>query len=394
MIVFALIATGMTLLALLFVLPVLLTKTAATNQPVQDAEINLQVLRDQLRELDNDVQSGTLEAVNYASSKQELEFRVAQEVLHAKPQPRQTNRSAALTYSLLIFVPLMAITLYLLLGNPLALNPAAYQQPPTKQPPIAIIEKLAQQLKSQPDNADGWNTLARAYYAMGRFNDAAAAYARLIQISPTNPDYLVSYAITLAILHQKNFQGEPEQLLQRALALNPTNVRALSLAGSVAYERRDYAAALVYWKSVLPLIAADSELSRSTINSITEAQHLISVVPPTVSGTLALDPQLQSRLAISDTDTVFIYARAVDGPKFPLAVLRTTVKQLPLHFTLDDSMAVVANSKLSDYPHLILGARISHSGSATASSGDAEAISGVVDLGAVGVKLNINSIRK
>ena len=394
MIAFALIATGMTVLALLFVLPALITKNAATNQPVQDAEINLQVLRDQLRELNNDVQSGTLEVANYASCKQELELRVAQEVLQKKAQLQQTTRSGALPYALIVFVPLMAITLYLLIGNPLALNSAAYLQPPTKQPPIAIIEKLAQQLKTQPNNADGWNTLARAYYAMGRFNDAADAYARLIQLTPNNPDYLVSYAITLAILHQKNFQGEPEQLLQRALALNPTNVRALSLAGSVAYERRDYPAALAYWNQVLPLIAADSELVRSTINSITEAQRLISVVQPSVSGTLALDPQLKSRLAISDTDTVFIYARAADGPKFPLAVLRTTVKQLPMNFTLDDSMAVVANSKLSDYPQLILGARISHSGSATASSGDAEAISGVVDLGAVGVKLNINSIRK
>ncbi len=111
-----------------------------------------------------------------------------------------------------------------------------------------------------------------------------------------------------------------------------------------------------------------------------------------MSGTVDLDPALRAQVA--DTDTVFIFARAVDGPRFPLAVLRKQVKDLPVTFSLDDSMSMMPNAKLSGFPNVQVGARISKSGSATPGPGDLEGVSAPLHLGATDVKVKINSIRK
>lgn len=406
--------------ALLFILPTLLRKEAVVRRHALRDEVNLTVLRDQLRELNADLAAGTIDAPEYQSARQELERRVAEDVRPSGESTRSTpvNRWTAMLVGLA--VPVVAVSLYFLVGSPAGLDPAQVGAPndPTHQLTekqiVNMVAGLAQRLKNKPDDAEGWNMLARSYSALGRFNEAADAYARLVKLVPGDADLLADYADILATSQNNSLQGEPESLIARALLADPKNIKALALSGGVAFERRDYQGAVAQWKKILLLVPPESDIARSTTSSIGQAQGLAggpataqapvaaAASAPTpkapvaeaveVGGTVELDPALRSKVA--DTDTVFIFARAAEGPRFPLAVLRKQVKDLPASFVLDDSMSMVATAKLSGFPMVVVGARISKSGSATPSVGDFEGVSEPVRPGAKGLKIRINSQRK
>jgi cytochrome c-type biogenesis protein CcmH len=178
----------------------------------------------------------------------------------------------------------------------------------------------------------------------------------------------------------QKLRGEPERLLARALAADPKNVKALILSGDAAFERSDLAAATVHWQAALASAAPGSEfaqMARDNLTHIGAPMEGVAAAPQpaaapsaAVSGRVELDPALRAQVA--DTDTVFIVAKAADGPRFPLAVLRKQVRDLPLQFTLDDTMGMMPGVKLSQFPQLVVSARISKTGNAIAAPGDLE----------------------
>lgn len=393
--------------ALAFVLTPLLRKEHVTTQHIRRDELNLAVLRDQLRELDADLEAGLIEPLSYESARHELERRVAEEV---KPEAAVQTSGASKRWSAVavgIAVPVLSISIYLWIGSPNALDPtqvAAADENSheiTQEQIEGMVAKLAQRLQNDPDNAEGWNMLARSYSAMGRYGEASEAYARLVKLNPNDANLYADYADTLAMAMNRSLQGEPEKLIDRALAIDPKNIKALALSGSAAFERKDYANAAGRWQKIMDLVPRDSDIARSTLSSINEAQSLMGQAPSVqpqqaqaaaggaqVAGTVDIDPALRAQA--SDTDVVFIFARAADGPAFPLAVLRKQVKDLPFKFVLDDSMSMVPEAKLSNFPKVIIGARVSKSGSATPSPGDLEGITDPVAPGATNLKIRIN----
>lgn len=423
MTVFFIAAALLLAVALLFVLPTLLRQAAVVNPHALRAEVNLTVLRDQMRELDADLAAGTINATAHASAREELERRVAEDVQPGVASVDATTTGKRWTAAGVgLSVPLVAISLYLVLGSPAALDPAqttaaAPQDKPheiTEEQILSMVAALAQRLQNEPGNAEGWTMLARSYNAMGRYGEAADAYARLVKLVPGDAALLADYADTLAMSSNRSLQGEPEKLIAQALTADPKNVKALALSGSAAFERRDFTRAAAQWQKVLLLVPPESEMARSTQNSISQAQAQVggpaaapaavapvassapmtAVAAPSgaeVAGTVELDAALRSKVA--DTDTVFIFARAAQGPRFPLAVLRKQVKDLPTSFVLDDSMSMMPDVKLSSFPLVVVGARISKSGSATPSAGDLEGLTEPVRPGAKGLKIRINSQR-
>ena len=423
MTVFFIAAALLLAVALLFVLPTLLRQAAVVNPHALRAEVNLTVLRDQMRELDADLAAGTINATAHASAREELERRVAEDVQPGVASVDATTTGKRWTAAGVgLSVPLVAISLYLVLGSPAALDPAqttaaAPQDKPheiTEEQILSMVAALAQRLQNEPGNAEGWTMLARSYNAMGRYGEAADAYARLVKLVPGDAALLADYADTLAMSSNRSLQGDPEKLIAQALTADPKNVKALALSGSAAFERRDFTRAAAQWQKVLLLVPPESEMARSTQNSISQAQAQVggpaaapaavapvapsapmtAVAAPAgaeVAGTVELDAALRSKVA--DTDTVFIFARAAQGPRFPLAVLRKQVKDLPTSFVLDDSMSMMPDAKLSSFPLVVVGARISKSGSATPSAGDLEGLTEPVRPGAKGLKIRINSQR-
>lgn len=427
MTVFLITALFMTGAALAFIIPTLLGKHGISHVQVQRDQVNLTVLRDQLHELDRDLAAGTIDANAYDSARQELEQRVAEDVQPHLPPKEATPRGAAQAMAVGVAVMIAAAGLYAHLGQPAGLDLA--QVTATREitrnidpkDANAAIEQLAQLLKTQPENTEGWTMLARSLNAMGRYADASRAYKNLTTLLPNDAVLLTEYAGSAAMAQGASLQGEPERILGRALAAEPNNVKALSLAGSAAFERGDYDAAIARWKQVLALAPADSEIVQVANGNIQEAlaaaaagnQPIPADAPVAsperaqpvvqqssasattratqVAGVVELDPARRSE--VKDTDTVFVFAKASEGPRFPLAVLRRQVKDLPFGFVLDDSMSMMPDAKLSKFPSLVVSARISKTGNATPEPGDLEGTVSSVQPGANDVRIRISSRR-
>lgn len=271
---FLILAALLSLLSLSFILPALLGKPRE-DAPVPRGDVNLAVLRDQLRELELDLASGLIGAGAGDAARQELLRRVAEEV---RPETPATPAGAGLrgqAAALGLALVLGAGGLYGLLGNPRGLDPDIVAVAPStlsNQQAAAMVEQLARRMQDEPANAQGWRLLARSYTALQRHADAARAYASLLALVPGDAALLTSYADVLAVAQGNSLKGEPERLLRRALALDPNHVNALILFGSAAFERTDYAAAIASWERIAPLVEPDSDAWRMTSANLADAR--------------------------------------------------------------------------------------------------------------------------
>jgi len=331
------------------------------------------------------------------------------------------KRSKAAGIAVAVAVPLISVSLYLGLGNRQGLErgkETALQGAPHQLTPEQIttmVARLAQRLETNPDDGEGWVMLARTYNALGRYGDATGAYARAEVMFPKNAQLLADYADTLAMAQGQTLLGKPEALVQRALQADGNNLKALALAGTVEFEKSDFAKAIEYWQRMLPLLPADSEMGNSVRASIQEAQDKLGGAPKSsvpiapeqqggapksstasavakaksVSGTIQLAPALAARAA--PEDTVFVLARPAQGARMPLAAVRVKVKDLPLAFSFDDSMALNPSAKLSDFAEVVVAARVSKSGNVVPQRGDLEGVSKPLPPGTNGIIVVIKS---
>jgi cytochrome c-type biogenesis protein CcmH len=305
--------------------------------------------------------------------------------------------------------------LYASLGNPAAISPQARAAPgePTPQDVEAMVAKLAERMEKQPPgnvaDLEGWVMLGRSYAVMQRYPEASKAFARALQLAPGDAQVLVDQADVLAMQQGGNLLGEPLRLIEQALQNDPSNLKALALAGTAAFDRKDYAGAIGYWGRARAGAPQDSEFARSLDQSIADARAAAggslasagtstaaSAAAPaagaqSISGRVSLAPTLASRVAPGDT--LFVFARAAEGPRIPLAILKRSAAELPLNFTLDDSMAMSPELKLSGFANVVISARISKSGDAMPQSGDLEGQTAPLAGRSNGVELNIDRVR-
>lgn len=390
--------------AVLFtVLP--LARRSARPAESRDA-VNAAVYRDQLRELDADVQAGTLAPDQRDKARQEIEARLASDLGKGEPAPESRGSARGAALALGLAVPICALAIYLTVGNPRALSPEATAEAGphgvTAQQFETMVERLSARMKERPDDLEGWMMLGRSYAVLGHFPQSAAAYAKAVALAPNDAQLLADYADSLAMAQGRTLKGEPEKVLKRALAADPNNVKALVLAGTAAYDRNDKAAAVQLWERALAVLPAESEMARRVRASVAEVrgESQIAQAPKVpkvpkaaagarVSGTVKVDPKLAGK--IGPDDTVFIFARAAEGPRMPLAIMRRQGRDLPVKFTLDDSMAMAPQMNLSAFPRVVIGARVSKSANAAAQPGDLQGSSGPISVGSERVDVTIDT---
>jgi cytochrome c-type biogenesis protein CcmH len=424
MMLFWAVAAAMLLLALWLLAGGLLRPPPRSAPGKSASQSNLAVLKTQLQQLDGERVGGGLSDAQYQQSRAEIERRVLEEESVATAPERSGSPRATLLL-LLLAVPVLALALYGLLGTPQALSPEALaaaspHDDVTQQDLQAMVAKLAERMEQRPpgqvSDTEGWVMLGRSYAAMQRYPEAQRAFARALQLMPNEAQILADQADVLAMLQGRNLEGEPLKLIDRALQNDPSNLKALALAGTAAFERKDYAGALNYWGRARAVAPPDSEFAKGLEGGMAEARMAAggSAAPPvaapataalaaaqgastaaqattSISGRVSLSPTLAARVAPGDT--VFIFARAAEGPRMPLAILKRTVGDLPASFTLDDSMAMTPQFKLSSFASVVVGARVSKSGNATAQSGDLEGLSPPLSGGNTQVDLVIDSVR-
>lgn len=406
---FWILATGLMVLAIAFiVLPFL--KKREYNTLSAD-ELNLSVFKQQLEELDSDLNNGILDQTRYQAARRDLEKELLEDVEGDKIEASATSKKTGKwIMSVALIVPLMSIGMYQALGSPeiiprLAAAPDDTNQPsdtasPHSQqgmqnlPPMEeLVKKLAAKMEQQPENLDGWLMLGRSYMALKQPQAAIEAYEKAMKLNPENTTLLLAYAEALGQMAGNDFTGKPAELISKAHNLNPEDLNGLWMIGIVSYQNGEYQDALNSWEKLEAKLTPQSKDIASVQNAISDVRQKLGLenklpsiaqaepaaetaAPQTASNESAIEvilklaPELQDR--VNPDDLVFIYAKAISGPPMPLAAARKRVKDLPLTVILDDSMAMMPQMKLSSFSEVVVGARISKTGKPVAQSGDLE----------------------
>ena len=408
-------ATLMTLLALAIVLVPLLRARAVPGPSSHEAA--LAVLRGQRREIESDIAAGTLPADARAEAMAELVERAGEDLAAgesaaARAQPASKPWLAAIALG--IAVPALAFGIYAAIGTPAASDPktlAAVRRPENEAQLVGLIENLARKVRERPDDAQGWALLARSLAAIGRFPEAADAYEHLARLVPGDAQVLADWADALGMAQGRTLLGRPRELAQAALKIDPKHPKALALAATAAMDAGDFVMALGYWQRVAAQLPADSQDAAQVGNIIAEVRGRAAASgkalpaapqPPaqvagstpasarSVSGSVALAASLASQ--VTGGETLFVFARAENGPRVPLAVMRASARALPISFTLDDSQAMAPGVNISSAQALRVEARISRSGNATPQPGDLVGTSAVVRPGAREVRVVVDKV--
>lgn len=367
-------------------------------------ELNARIYRDQLLELDRDLAAGTISAADHAQSRAELQRRVLDDTSLTEPSAGSTSSSRLTLWLIALALPLAAGGLYSWLGTPAALDPRATHVV-TRSEVEKMVAELAERVAKNPSDSKGWVVLARSYRVMGRLPEAQTAFEHIGEALNQSPVLLTEYADVLATRAMGNFDGKPAALIAQALQLDPENVIAMSLAATAAYNRGDVAQAIAHWEHLQRLVPPESDDAkwlaqalakvRAQVGTMPAAQAIASTKPAgtgaSVSGRVSLASALRDK--VQPGDTVFVFARATQGPRMPLAVQRAHVSDLPLDFKLDDSMAMSPALKLSSFAELRVEARVSRSGSATPAAGDLIGTGPVVKPGASQIAVQIDQLR-
>ena len=392
MIIFLTLSGTLLLIALILILLPLL-RPVSTSGPTGH-EVNLQLARHRLIELESDVASGRLDPIDYPSARSELERSLLSDLADSVA-PRTPARRAIPTAAFLgLIFPLAAAGLYLTFGTPEVLtnNYTQVDLPKTvngkKLPPVAVlIEQLEKKVTQNPDDLRGLSLLTNAYMSLRRYTDAIPLFERWQTLDENNADLLARYADALAMANNGDLRGKPTALLERALQINPNQIQALWLAAMAADEQDNLSATLMYLTRLQGLVVDNKEAHQEVTTMIASARSRVTAsglaLPPT-SGTdatlNALTPPARLSVLVelnpavgqqvNTTDTVFVYARPIDGSKMPIAITRRRAVEFPLRVILDDSLAVMPSQKLSDVEQVEVVARISRTGNAMPTRGD------------------------
>jgi cytochrome c-type biogenesis protein CcmH len=380
--------------------------------------LNIAVYRDQYRELEQDHRDGLLSDAQRDAARAELEARLAQDALTVPPAPVPVARGGyGLGPALAAAIPALALGLYLVAGEPgflvqMAAADQAQQERERKvQEALARLDDQVDQalvtledaVRENPDDGVSWTFLANAYIARDRWEDAESAYERAYALMPDTAVVVSGYAETIAVNAGRDLSGRPIELVREALLLDPEDPKALELSGIHAYQNQEYSTAGYYWNQLLRQTPEDTPAHAELTTMVRNARALghaeafgaqqagEAPAPEAISGRVELAPDLIGKA--EPGDAVYLFARTATGGTEPLAALRTRLDQLPVAFTLDDTLALTADHVLSNHESVTLLARVSRHGDSQARPGDLEGILEGVAVGRDDVLLVIDTVR-
>ncbi|MEO8346319.1 MAG: c-type cytochrome biogenesis protein CcmI [Betaproteobacteria bacterium] len=395
------------------------------------------VFRDHKRQLDAEVAAGTLSVADRDAAESELVARFGTELGAAPIEVAASSEHSRWIAAIMLVavVPISAALLYLMLGDPAAVNPpppVAAETKITDPQIVAMIDRLAEKMKANPEDPKGWILLGRSYMKLGRYEDSAAAFAEAAKHMPESAALLADQAEAIALAQGERLQGRPAELLKRALELDPNHPKAIAMSAAAKAEHGDYNGAIALWqrlKASMPpnseqtqqidAVLAELEAARKaapvaagTPPSTAAAAQLPTQLPtPVPASTVAAKPgaaipssgtvngvtgrvEIDAKLAgkFAPEDALFIYARDPNGSRMPLAVMRGTAAELPRTFSLTDAMAMTPASTISKAKTVVVEARISKSGNATPQAGDLRGASATVTPGTGNVRIIIDQV--
>lgn len=349
-------------------------------------DLNIQAFESQSVDLQVELQAGRLEQAQYEALHTELQRNLLGDVptQSGATEPASTQPSKGIGYTavlLSVVVLAGALALYLNQGSSQTLQQMATKQAFAQQLTAAAPEQrlllLETKARENPDDADSWYALANVYFQQQHFEQSIAAYERLLSLVGDQPGLLAEYAQALFFIKGNRVTAEVKELAERILRVQPGNVSALGLLGIEAFENKQYARAIAAWQSALE-VAPDAQGSNALRQGIKRAQQLLADLPQGAQQQVAQSARLTLHVSIeksllsqlSPELSVFVLARAINGPRIPLAVQRLQVKDLPIEVILSDDMAMTPELKLSSVDEVEVLARVSFSGQPLPQKGD------------------------
>ncbi len=296
-----------------------------------------------------------------------------------------------LVLALAIAIPLLSFALYKYTGNPKAFEPVPTAPAPAISETTNIntaIASLEAELKSKPDNLEGWVLLARTQMAMENFEAANQAFAKAIALQPGNPDFKTERAEAMVRASKtRTFPDEALALLKQALAENPEHERAMFFMGMHYLQQGDSAQAEIYLNKLLPKLDADAAIALREQMDIARVQQgkppletpENQATPNTViiKVQISLDKTLAS--AVKPGAVLFVFAKAINGGGPPVAAKRIEVNTFPIQLELSDADSLMPSAKLSSQEKVSISARISMQGVADSQAGDIEAQAVIIE---------------
>jgi len=403
MIDFWLLATLLGLAALMFLWwPIVVQRRHRQSNSISRQDLNIQAFESQSADLQTELQAGRLEQTQYEALKTELQRNLLGDVpkQQADEQAQSATSSKGLSFTAILLslvVLLGGVGLYLNMGSSQTLQQMAAQrsfaQRLTAAAPEQRLVLLEAEARDNPQDEDILYALANVYFQQQHFDKAVDAYERLLNQVGDQPGLLAEYAQVLFFIKGNRVTAEVKNLAERILRVQPGNVSALGLLGIDAFENERYAQAIAAWQSALEA-APDAQGAEALRQGIVRAEQLLADLPQEETSQdtsqtqvaqtarlilqVSIDEKLQSQL--SPELRVFVLARAVNGPRMPLAAQRLQVKDLPAEVILDDAMAMTPELKLSSVEEVEVLARISFSGQPLPQKGDLQGSFGPVNV--------------
>ncbi|RDH81114.1 MAG: c-type cytochrome biogenesis protein CcmI [endosymbiont of Galathealinum brachiosum] len=409
MISFIISAVILVLMAIYFIVPALKKKNYAFSDEYDD--LNVDIAKDRLAEIKSQLEAGEINQQTFQQLHDELESTLALD-LSDVPQSQSQNElsesketSKLMPIVLAAIIPLAAAAIYYQLGDFAAATGTRIEAtviPAGEDRPEMTIEdavaKLEQRLAEEPENPEGWFMLAKTYMTMKQYHKAVSSYEKVIEQVGEEPEVLIRYADALAMTEGGRLTGVAKPIVDKVIVLMPDSPTVLWMAGTAENQQKNFSKALTYWYKLRPMLiedaatlaqldqlisGAESQLSANEVAQLKKvapaAESKVVTNAAEIIVTVELDSALKDK--VSANDTLFIFAKAMQGPPMPLAAVKKTAADLPITVSLNDAMAMMPQMKLSSFDQVKISATISKSGQPGVQSGDL-----FVELSPVNVK--------
>lgn len=344
--VFIGISALLTLLVVAWLVRPLLRKNTGTG--ISSEKLNAAIHRDQLHALEADLARGVITQQDFETTRDELQLRLLDdtESFEASPKGKTTGFWTATRTSVAVglSLPALALGLYLQLGTPEAINPAATDHANNEQL-TQMVDTLAARLKDDPADSKGWVMLARSYKALERFQEADLAYEKAGDMVKTDAELLLDHADVLGVLAGNRLTGKPKQMIEEALRLDPLNPMALMMDGVAFYQGGDYTSAVTRWEKLLGLLQPDSPDAQQVQANINDARAkgglsagASNALPPVPAGAAAgMTPEMINQMVDR------LAARLKDNPD-DLAGWARLARAYKVQNRLDEAIAAYAKT--------------------------------------------------
>ena len=355
-------------------------------------QTNLELFAERLKILEKELQDDLLDQTEFDALKKELEINLLQDMkqkgddsLDIAIKPKNALWPTFMTLCVLAISGYMYQHLgaYNELANPpQASNP--HEGMDTAQIMAQRVQMMEARVQAQPDDSQSWFSLGHAYISANQYDKAVAAFDKVMDLVGIQAELLGPKAT--ALYYKANQQLTPaiQAIIDQSLSLDPQDPSTLLLVGMDAFFTADYKKAIDSWQLILDsdrndvdrtalmnaIGSAKMRIQTETGAMPKDANHnpMATANAKSVDIAISISPELADKVA--DTDMVFIFARATQGPKLPLAATKISASSLPVTITLDDSTSMGGDVKLSTAAEVEIIAVLSKNGSVTPQPGD------------------------